>query len=111
MKKHTAAATIVVISLAAPAFAETGVSGTRDTVFAGGVFNFTLKEMPDQNFCISYDPAQYPEPLRNGAAQIGGWISVVNGHTNLSFTDVGAAPTQVCPIEGSHLVRGVGSNN
>jgi hypothetical protein len=97
--------------IAVSANAQTPVSGTRDTVFAGGgAFNFTLKEIPDQNFCIPYAATNGNVP-RGSAEAIAGWKDVVNQHTNLSFTDDGPVSPQICPKPGSHAVQGVGSNN
>jgi hypothetical protein len=111
MKIHALAFAAGMTLMAGTASAQTTVSGTRDTVFAGGgAFNFTLKEIPDQNFCIPYAATNGNVP-RGGAEAIAGWKDVVNQHTALSFTDDGPVSAQICPRPGSHAVQGVGSNN
>jgi hypothetical protein len=110
MKKLILTASIALLIGHAPAIAQTTVSGTRDTVFAGGsAFNFTLKEIPGQNFCIPYASTGAGPAVPGGADAINQWVNTVQNHTNLSFTDVGE--TGICAVPGSHAVRGVGSNN
>jgi hypothetical protein len=108
-----AAAAVIIGATAAHA---QSVSCTRDTVFAGGgAFNFTCKPVEGQsyaaNYCIPYLSVNAPPVPRGGADAINGWANVVNNHTSLTFTDIGAASAQVCGTPGSHQVQGVGSNN
>jgi hypothetical protein len=110
MKKLILTAAALIVS-AMPAMAQqTTVSGTRDTVLSGGsAFNFTLKEVPGQNFCIPYASTGAGPAVPGGADAINQWVNTVQNHTNLSFTDAGE--TGICATPGSHAVRGVGSNN
>ena len=109
--------TILAVSLLATAAqAQTVVSGTRDTVFAGGgAFNFSIKENPGQNYCIPYAAVNVDVP-RGGADAINQWVNTVQLHTTFTFTDAGDASSAVCPDMGTngmpaHLVRGILSNN